>query len=173
MNKIIEAYITKNYYLLSNISERITKHHDLSKDLLHEVILQLYDKEEIILKSYDDNSIRYYITAILRTNFYSKTSPFYYRVRREHTLYVDLNGIAEMESDQESFEVQNIYDILEAEFSELNWFHKSLFEMYLTLGSLKKVSKKTTIPLPSISRYIKEARKEVKTKILKRLENED
>jgi hypothetical protein len=86
---------------------------------------------------------------------------------------VDLNGIAEMESDQESFEVQNIYDILEEEFSELNWFHKSLFEMYLTLGSLKKVSKKTTIPLPSISRYIKEAKKEVKTKILNRLENED
>jgi hydroxymethylpyrimidine pyrophosphatase-like HAD family hydrolase len=171
MNKSIETYITKNYYQLLNISERITKHHDLSKDLLHEVILQLYDRDEIILKSYDDNSIRYYITAILRTNFYSKTSPFYYKVRREHTMYVDLNSISEIESDQESFEVQNIYDILETEFSELNWFHKDLFTMYLTLGSLKKVSKKTTIPLPSISRYIKEARNEVKKNVLNKLNN--
>jgi DNA-directed RNA polymerase specialized sigma subunit len=68
-------------------------------------------------------------------------------------------------TEQESFEKQELYDILEKEFTELDWFRKSLMEMYLTLGSLKKVSQKTTIPLSSISRYIKESKEQIKTNI--------
>lgn len=163
MNKLIECYITRNYYQLLSIAKRITKNNQLSNDLLHEVLLQLYDKDDIILKSYDDNSIKYYITAIMRINYYSKTSPFFYKIRRERVLMnVDINECFNMEYEQENFEVQNIFDILEESFSELNWFHKSLMEMYLTLGSMKKVSAKTNIPITSISRYIKEAKRQVK-----------
>jgi hypothetical protein len=84
-------------------------------------------------------------------------------------MYNDLTDIVDMPEEQEVFETQLIFDILEQEFSELNWFHKSLFEMYLTLGSLKRVSKKTNIPLTSISRYIKEAKEHTKTNIIKKL----
>jgi len=38
-------------------------------------------------------------------------------------------------------------------------------EMYLTLGSMKKVSLKTNIPITSISRYIKEAKQKVREDI--------
>lgn len=165
MNKQIECFITRNYYQLLSISKKITKNHQLSNDLLHEVLLQLYDKENIVLRSYDDNSIKYYITAIMRINFYSKTSPFYYRIRKESLKYSDISEYTNLGYEQENFEIQNIFDILEESFSELNWFHKSLMEMYLTLGSMKKVSLKTNIPITSISRYIKEAKLQVRTDV--------
>jgi hypothetical protein len=125
----------------------------------------LYEKKVINLKEYDDDSIRYYITAVLRINWYSKTSPFYYKIRKERVTYTELTFDMSYTTEQESFEKQELYDILEKEFTELDWFRKSLMEMYLTLGSLKKVSQKTTIPLTSISRYIKESKEQIKNNI--------
>jgi hypothetical protein len=165
MNCKVEEYIKNNYYILLGISKKITKGNELHQELLHEVIVQLYEKKVINLKEYDDDSIRYYITAVLRINWYSKTSPFYYRIRKERATYTELTFDMSYTTEQESFEKQELYDILEKEFTELDWFRKSLMEMYLTLGSLKKVSQKTTIPLSSISRYIKESKEQIKTNI--------
>lgn len=162
MNQSIENYLTRNYYILLGISKKITKtDEETSRELLHEVILQLYSREQIKLKDYNDDSIKYYITSIMRVNYYSKTSPYHYRIRKERQLYSDLSEAFNMESEQEEFEKQNIFDILEISYTELNWFHKSLMDLYMTLGSLKKVSQKTNIPLTSVSRYIKEARQDV------------
>lgn len=169
MIKSVECYITRNYYELFGIAKKITKNHDLSQDLLHEVILQLYDKDRIELKSYDDNSIKYYIVAIMRINWHSTTSPFYYKVRREIQKYSDITEILTMSDEQEDFEKQLIFDILEQEWCELNWFNKSLLELYLTLGSMKKVSKKTRIPISSISDYIKTSRNTIKKNVLEKL----
>ena len=171
MNKKIECYITRNYYELFNIAKKITKNHNLSQDLLHEVILQLYSKETIILNEYDDNQIKYYIVSIMRINWHSNTSPFYYKVRREFKMYSDLSEILSMPDDQENFEKELIFTILEQEWCELDWFRKALFEMYMTLGSMKKVSKKTSIPISSISNYLKESRNQIKHNVLNKLNN--
>lgn len=172
MNKTIEEYITKNYYNLLTIAKRICKTNtDIHQELLHEVILQLYDKDRINLKSYDDNSIKYYITAVMRINYYSKTSPFYYKIRRERILMnVDLSTCYDLSAEQESFESEELFELLEQNYSELDWFRKSLMDMYLTLNrSMAAVSRKTTIPIQSISRYIKEAREQVKTNVINKL----
>ena len=77
-----------------------------------------------------------------------------------------------MEAEQESFEKEEILSILEQEWCELDWFHKSLFEMYMALGSLSKVSKKTRIPLTSVSTYMKQSKQQIKDKIAERLKNQ-
>ena len=171
MRKEIECFLNRNYYQLLNISNKITKNNQLSQDLLHEVILQLYDKDDIKLKSYDDNSIKYYITAIMRINYYSKTSPFYYKIKRERVLMtVDIATCWDMSYEQEEFETEEMYQLLEMNYAELDWFKKSLLDMYLSLNSsMKAVSRKTRIPISSISRYIKEIRTETKNNILKKL----
>jgi hydroxymethylpyrimidine pyrophosphatase-like HAD family hydrolase len=173
MIKEVESYLTRNYYQLLTISKKITKNDQLSQDLLHEVILQLYDKNKIVLKTYDDNSIKYYITAIMRINYYSKTSPFYYKIKRERVLMtVDINSCWDISYEQEEFEREEIYQLLEMNYAELDFFKKSLLDMYLTLNSsMKAVSRKTRIPISSISRYIKQIRLEVKTNILDKLNN--
>jgi hypothetical protein len=172
MNKKVENYITTHYFELLQIAKKITKGHDLTQDLFHEVIIQLYDKERIVLKKYDDNNIKYYIVAIMRINWYSNTSPFYYKVRREFQMYSEITECLNMEAEQESFEKEQILSILEQEWTELNWFNKQLFELYLTLGSLSKVSKQTRIPLTSVANYMRQSKAIVKEAILKRLKEE-
>ena len=167
MNKDIENYIANNYYTIYNIALKMTKQDPLTKDLLHEVILQLYDKQVITLKNYDDNSIKYYIVAVLRINYFSKTSPFHYRIRRERQIMsVDVATCWDLSDEQEQFETEQIYKLLEENYSELDWFKKSLLDLYLSLNrSMKAVSRKTNIPNQSISRYINEIRKIVKEDI--------
>jgi hypothetical protein len=84
-------------------------------------------------------------------------------------MYSDLTEILSMSDDQEDFEKQIIFDILEQEWCELDWFRKALFEMYMTLGSMKKVSIKTTIPISSISNYLKESKNIIKRNVLEKL----
>ena len=167
MNKDIENYIANNYYTIYNIALKMTKQDPLTKDLLHEVILQLYDKQVITLKDYDDNSIKYYIVAVLRINYFSKTSPFHYRIRRERQLMnVDVATCWDISYEQQEFETERIYQLLEENYAELDWFKKSLLDLYLSLNSsMNAVSRKTNIPKTSISRYINEIRKIVKEDI--------
>ena len=171
MIKEIEDYITKNYYVLLNIAQKMTKQDPLTQDLLHECILQLYDKEVITLKNYSDDSIKYYIVAVMRINYFSKTSPFHYRIRRERMIMnVDVATCWDLSYEQEEFETEMIYQLLELNYAELDWFKKSLLDMYLSLNrSMNAVSRKTNIPKTSISRYINEIRKTVKEDIIKKL----
>ena len=152
---------------------KMTKQDPLTRDLLHEVILQLYGKEEIKLTDYDDNSIKYYIVAVMRINYFSKTSPFHYRIRRERQIMnVDVASCWDLSYQQEEFEQEQIYQLLELNYSELSWFQKSLMDLYLSLNrSMKAVSRKTNIPNQSISRYINEIRKQVKTDIINKINN--
>lgn len=166
MNKEIERYITTNYYDLLKITKKITKNHDLTQDLLHEVILQLYNKDNITLREYNDEQIKYYIVSVIRINWHSTTSPFYYKIRKETSKYTNIEEIYNLADEtQLEFEKQQLFDILEQSWCELDWFRKSLFEMYLTLGSMKKVSKQTRIPVSSISRYLRESKDQIKFNI--------
>ena len=173
MNKEIEKYLSTNYYQLYNIALKMTKQDPLTKDLLHECILQLYDKEVITLKNYDDNTIKYYIVAVMRINYFSKTSPFHYRIRRERQIMnVDVETCWDLTEEQENFETEQIYQLLEESYVELDWFKKSLLDLYLSLNrSMKAVSRKTNIPNASISRYINEIRTQVKGTIKQKLNN--
>lgn len=166
MNKEIEQYISNNYNELLSIAKKITRNNDLSEDLLHEVILQLYNKKNIVLRQYNNDQIKYYIVSIIRINWHSQTSPFYYRIRKENSKYTNIDELYDLTEDEnQEYEKQELFDILEESFSELDWFRKSLFEMYLTLGSMKKVSVKTRIPVSSISRYLKESKEQIKNNI--------
>ena len=171
MNQLIESYITRNYYRLLQITKRITKGHELSQDLLHEVILQLYSKKEINLHNYDDDTIRYYITSVLRINWMSTTSPFYYKIRKESSRYQPLTDIFEYEDEQMNWEKEILLQSLEISYSELDFWRKGMIELYLVLGSVNKVSKHTGIPKSSIIKYVKESREQLKDNTLQRLKD--
>lgn len=173
MNKEIDSYIQREYYILLGIANKMTKGDELAQELLHECILQIYNKGSVDLKTYDDNSIKYYIVAIMRINYFSKTSPFHYRIRRDRQiLNIDITRCYDIPTEQDNYEREELYQLLELNYSELSWFHKSLLDLYLSLNSsMKAVSRKTTIPNQSVSRYIKEIRNIIKTNINKELNN--
>jgi len=169
MNQLVEQYITKNYYKLLHISKRITKNHELSQDLLHEIILQLYNKKEIVLENYEDDTIKYYITSILRINWNSKTSPFFYKIRKEPLNYQPITDIFEYEDDQLKWEREILLQSLEVSYAELDFWRKGMIELYLVLGSVNKVSKFTGIPKSSIIKYVKQSKEQLQTNTLKRI----
>jgi len=172
MTPEINNYITKNYYELLKICNKITKNDTWAGDLLNDVLLQLYEKKEIKLKKLDDNNIKYYIVKCLTINWHSKTSPFYRKVKKESTLYNELFEVMDKATDDDIFNTHKLLDIMEMEWTEVNWFNKIIFTKYLTMGSLKKVSIDTTIPLTSIARYVNETKATVKNNTFKRYNDE-
>lgn len=168
----IEQYIIKNYSELQKICVRITDNSYWSDDLLNDVLLQLYSKETIRLDKLDDASIKYYIIRCITTNWYSETSPFYRKVRRESNLYNEVKDIADVANNHDDIKHQRLLDVMEEEFSNLGWFHKEVFSDYLILGSYRRVSEKTRIPLTSIKNYVHQAKNEVRQNVFKRIKDE-
>lgn len=167
----IENYITKHYYELLEVCNKITKKDAFAGDLLNDVLLQLYDKKEIKINKLDDNSIKYYIIRCLTINWYSKTSPFYRKIRMESMKYSELFEVNNLVDDDTIVPIHEMMEIMETEWTELNWFHKIIFEKYLTLGSLKKVSVDTRIPLTSVARYVKETKTLIRENTFKKINN--
>ena len=166
----IEKYITNNYYLLLKISKKYTKNDDWAYELLHEVIIQLYDKNEVNVKL-DDNSIKCYIIRMLMVNWCYPSSPFFIKHKRERNT-VELNDAIHVMNKESEMESHRFIEIMEQEFGDVNWFNNVIFEKYMLLGSLKKVAVDTSISLPSIGRYVKETRTQVKLNTFKRYNNE-
>lgn len=167
----IEKYITNNYYVLLAISKKYTKNDDWASELLHEVILQLYDKKELKLQL-DDNSIKYYIIRMLMVNWCYESSPFYKKHKKNNFTTVELNDAIQVLNQESELDSHKFIEIMEEEFGEVNWFNKIIFEKYMVLGSLKKVSIDTTISIPSIGRYVRETKEQVKHNTFKRYNNE-
>lgn len=162
----IEKFIVNNYDELRKISKTITKNSDWADDLLQDVILQLYQKKNININNINDKSIKYYIVKCLTINWFSETSPFFRKVKRESTLYNELFDSIEITNTSDELDNHKLMDIIEIEWTSVEWFHKVLFEKYLILNSLKKVSLDTTIPITSVSRYINETKRLIKQNTL-------
>jgi hypothetical protein len=167
----VELYITKNYYKLLGVAKKYTKNDDWASELLHEVILQLYNKKELKLKI-DDQSIFSYIIRMLMVNWCYPSSPFYRRYKKDMRHQVDLTEAIEMTVDETNLDSHRILELIEIEWLETNWFNKIIFEKYMVLGSMKKVAIDTTIPLSSIGKYIKETKETIRTNTIKKFEKE-
>ena len=165
MKKKVIEYISKNYNELHQITKKITDNNQLTDDLLQECILQILEKERIILD--DEKNIKYFIIGIIRINWLSKTSPFYYKIRREIMAYNELTIDIVDENEYDS-EKEDKFQAMEESIGNLDWFKKELLSHYLVLGSLKKVNQLTKIPIPSISRYINETKQQLKEEIIKK-----
>jgi DNA-directed RNA polymerase specialized sigma24 family protein len=166
----IEQYIQKEYYKLLIICKKYTKNDDWASELLHEVILQILERQQLKLKL-DDNSIKSYIIRCIMVNWCYPSSPFYRKYKRDMK-HVEITEALHLVSEDSNFDKHKFLDIMEEEFSDVNWFNRLIFEKYLTLGSLKKVAMDTTISLPSISRYVNETKKQVRINTFKRFNNE-
>lgn len=169
MKPEINNYITREYYNLLKIANKMTKNDYWAGDLLNDVLLQIYERGDIHLNKLDDNTIKYYIVAIMRTNWFSNTSPFYRKVRRESTLYNEISLVNEIPDEDNGLNSHEMLELMEQEWAELDWFRKNVFERYMVMGSLKKVSKSTSIPLTSIARYVNTAKSDIKHNVFKKI----
>lgn len=137
INPVIEQYIVSHYYELLRIAQNITKNHQLTNDLVQDVILQLYERGEIELRDYEQDTIKYYITAVMRINWYSKTSPFYKRIKKNNNVeFTDMSIPDEVYNTEEDILIKSV----EEKFGEMNWYDKELLTLYILCGNIRDVA---------------------------------
>ena len=153
-------YINNNYDDLHQIVSNITKGHQDTDDLMSEVILQIAKKPPKI----QEDQFKYYFIRVVKNNWFSKTSRFHYNVRRklyDHNVVEDNTILENIEEDEPYVENTPTLEWVKKEVDNMFWFKRDLFLLWLDLGTLTQLSKNTTIPLNTCSRYIREIKQEL------------
>jgi len=154
----MNEWINRNYKDLYNTTKNIVKHQQDVDDLFQSVMEQLLQNKQI--REVPPDRRKYFFIRTLKNNYYSKTSKYYYENKKYQDKQTDYNPEIHEQMDEpymEPAELGWVYCQLE----NLSWFEKDLFLMWLELGTLTQVSKKTTIPLNSVGRYINETKQKL------------
>ena len=127
-NKIITSYTRGDMY---------------TEDLKSELILILYGlKEGALIKAYEEGYVYYLIANIVRKQYRSNSSPFYYKYKKKATLEFLPNYDYKTVED----EVEEIKDNSKlilgtlAAIEELTYVDKEIFKMYFKLGDYNMVN---------------------------------
>jgi len=187
MKEIIQ-HISNNYDFYLDIAQKIAKSKETGQDLLHSIIIYISDRynKEKFHHALDGGYLMYLIIAVMKVEYYSKSSYFWRDSRRESSTKLELfiEG-EECENDLaiENFEYRNYIDahldvitkVIEEEFpGKEGMYKKILFKEYhyrQTPTSYMKMQKSTRIPSTTIFQCVTEVMEIVKEK-LKNYNNE-
>lgn len=158
-------WITKNYKDLYTTTRNIVNRQQDADDLFQSVVEQLLTNKHI--KTIPPDRRKYFFIRTLKNNYYSKTSRYYYENKKHNDKVVDYEPEIHDHYDEPYMEPAEMEWVTE-QLQDLSWFERDLFFMWMELGTLTKVSEKTTIPLNSVGRYIKETKQKLITKWVNR-----
>lgn len=156
-------WLGNNHEILWGITLNITKDKDTCGDLYSCVVEQLLKKQHK-LNELTDQEKKYYFIKVLKTNYYSKTSPYHYEYRKhQHNHIPLLEEITEDFSDEEYEETIPDIEWVEKRLEEdFDWYSRDLFMLWIELGTLTNVSHQTRIPLNSVGRHINKTKKKLR-----------
>tara|TARA_R110001606_G_scaffold136060_1_gene273434 strand:+ start:3283 stop:3816 length:534 start_codon:yes stop_codon:yes gene_type:complete len=136
---------------------------DLSDELFQSVVLQLLEKPKKVDDVPDHHKVFYFI-RVVKNNYYSKTSPFQYRRIKDRNRNIQIDeGLTSIEDVpyEEPFEYMS-WVVEQLSDEELfSWYERDIFMLYVELTSYVRVSKKTTIPVNSVSRHLKQVKEKL------------
>jgi RNA polymerase sigma factor (sigma-70 family) len=156
---ILNDWITNNYKELLNICRKVSKEYycdDLFQSCIEQFIknkktIDLPDKEKI-----------YFFTRLVSNNWNSTQSPFAQTYRKYKFVETNIQEIEKMDVEYvEGIDLDWVHQQIE-EIKKEEWYYGRLFELYLEEGcNITKLSKRTTIPMNSVSRDINRIRKKL------------
>lgn len=151
------------------------------EELRQDVFLTLceYDENKIV-EMQSKKYLKFFIIRIALNQFRSKTSKFYYQNIKNNNLGIALTN-DDMVENADAILYSNLiydtqgetaYDIVEAKIvsaeksiEKLRYFEREILKLYLELGTYKKVSEDTGIPIRTIANGVKNAIKNVQLNI--------
>jgi DNA-directed RNA polymerase specialized sigma24 family protein len=150
---LINTWIENNFNELKKICDKITRGED-SDDLLQLSVEQFLKNRRI--DDIPDNEKLFFFARIVRNNYNSNSSPYYHTYRKFKFSDIDNIDIQYLEYEEPVINLEWV----KVQLNELEWYYKRLMELYIEEGcSISKLSKRTTIPLNSVSRDINKVRK--------------
>ena len=153
---MLNDWISSNIEELKKICSSITRGQD-SEDLLQLSIEQFLNNKKV--PDIPDKEKLYFFTRIVRNNYNSKSSPYYHLYKKFQFLEIENIEIPYLELEEDVITLDWVYN----ELKKLDWYYRRMMEMYIEEGcSITKLSKRTGIPLNSVSRDINKIRKILK-----------
>jgi len=172
--KILNLYISKNYATLLNISKNITSNTLPDyEDLLHDVLLDLYNKDqELIQGMIKRKELAYYVIKMLVNQYHSGTSPFfskykkYYSINKQYLKEYIFNTRAFQNRGKHIDELilnEERLKWIEDKLKNVRWFDASVFRVYYSEGhSLSSLEKATKINRNTLGKSIRIVKKYLK-----------
>ena len=162
---MLADWIQQNFTELKIICNKITRGED-SDDLLQLSVEQFLKNKKV--SDIPDKEKLFFFARIVRNNYHSNSSPYYHTYRK-----FKFNEIGNMDIEYLSYEEPIInLEWVNTQLNNLDWYFKRLMELYIEEGcSITKLSKRTTIPLNSVSRDINKVRKILNQKRKEELNN--
>lgn len=136
-------------------------------DLWQEVLLIIleYNSEKLIA-IHSEGKLKFFVCKIMMNQNFSSTSPFHKKYRAKESFYK-----SDIAQDPYDYEEDILLDKALTEISlygtenDNNWYRAELFKLYLKEGSIRALSKKTSIPVMSIHRSLNEFKADIKKRI--------
>ena len=150
---MLADWIQQNFNELKTICNKITRGED-SDDLLQLSVEQFLKNRKV--PDIPDKEKLFFFARIARNNYNSNSSPYYHTYRKFK--FTDIEHIEIQYLDYEESPIN--LDWVHKELANMEWYYKRLMELYIEEGcSITSLSKRTTIPINSVSRDINKIRK--------------
>lgn len=152
------------YDKLYQIALKICKGDEKTKDLFHDVMIQLYENKKY--NSLNEQEKLYFFVKTISNQYYSKTSRFYRTYNRIKLTEIDYKmGTI----DQEYINTPDLIWVKDQlELEKINnphfWYNAGLFMLYIENKKIETLYKKTRIPKYSIRKTINEVKQFLKDK---------
>ncbi len=157
-----KEWLEHNYNDLRDMVLKIIKDDQNIDDFYHHILEDILVKQSK-MDTLPDNEKKYYFIRIVKNQYYSKTSPYYYRYKKSQIKREDLDTNLNEIPDDVSPTLPDM-DWVKNELKNLDWYERELFLLYMELGTMTKVSKKTTIPLNTVSRQVGNIKQHLRTR---------
>ncbi len=139
----LNTYLKKRYTKLNEISKKLTSNiYPDYEDLLHEVILELYNKNEGLIDGLiQRGELLYYIVRVMMNQYHSSTSPFYTKYKRHNRLnkqfkkdYILNKKVDDLDNWEKLKLMEKRLKWIDDKCKKLNWFDVQIFKIYYLNG---------------------------------------
>lgn len=154
-NEIIVQLLQSNDF--DNCLQKVKP--SLRDDLMGELALILLETEpERIVDMHENKRLNFYTAHIILRLAFSKTSPFYKKYRITHEEFKDSGMLDDFYSlvDRKLAEDRAL-----SEIEKLDWYEQEMIKLYLEVGTYRKMSEVTNIPVMSCFQAIKIATEKI------------
>ena len=153
-------WLSNNYKELKNICSKFSTPEEVD-DLLHLCIEQFIKNKKV--HQIPDKERLYFFTKIVRNQYHSKSSKYHYTYRRYQFSDVVETEIPDVVYEEDEFNLEWVYKQIDEDKKNGEWYFARLFQIYIEQDcSVTKTSKKTSIPINSVSRDLNKYRKQLK-----------
>lgn len=162
---MLNKWIEENFELLKQLTNKVAKE---TNDDLFQVCIEQFLKNKKV-EHLEHKQRLYFFVKIVKNNFYSNSSPYYYTYSKYN--FSELQNIEIAEQSVEHIdELGWVLEQISNDKKTKNWYYARLMEIFIEEGgSIIKTTKRTTIPRNSVSRDINKYRKV----LVKRRRNRD